>query len=91
MTHQEANPSFDCIDGKHMFFDIFDKDNAPADTDDTGGGHDRDDERIIGGWCMWCGTAAYDADRISDDGTGIGFTPTFRARIPDGFHRQTAN
>lgn len=45
---------------------------------------------VIGGWCAWCGTAAYDGDRITDVGDPVGFTPTYRARIPDGFHRYPA-
>ncbi len=51
-----------------------------ADIHDEHGG-------IVGGWCLWCGTAAYDGDRISDDGHPIGFQPTYTVRVPDRWHR----
>jgi hypothetical protein len=67
------NPSFDCVVGRHLFFDFLDEQGA-----------------TVGGWCPWCGTGAYDADLVSMEGQPVGFTPTFVARIPDGFHRPAA-
>ncbi|GAA3765655.1 hypothetical protein [Micromonospora maritima] len=46
-----------------------------------------DGEACVGGWCLWCGGGAYDGERITDDGQAVGFTPTYRVRVPDGFHR----
>jgi hypothetical protein len=50
------------------------------------------DERggCVGGWCVWCGTAAYDGDRITEDGRAIGFTASYRMRMADDFHRDPA-
>ena len=50
-----------------------------------------DGEVCVGGWCLWCGTGTYDAERITDDGRTVGFTPTYRVRVPDGFHRVPAD
>jgi hypothetical protein len=69
----DHNPSFDCLAGMHLFFDIHDEQG-----------------RTVGGWCPWCGTGSYDGDRITGDGRPVGFVPTYRARIPDGFHREPA-
>lgn len=69
----EANPSFDCITGGHLLFDIHDQHG-----------------QCVGGWCAWCGTGARDADRITDDGTAVGFVPTLKVRVPAHFHRQAA-
>lgn len=66
------NPSFDCVAGKHLHVDVV---NEARDV-------------VVGGWCLWCGTAAYDPDGITDDGKPIGFTPNYRIRIPDGFTRE---
>jgi hypothetical protein len=49
-------------------------------TDDAGS--------VVGCWCLWCGTATYDGERISDEGQPIGFVPSFTVRLPDGFHRR---
>lgn len=51
--------------------------------------HDERDT-VVGDWCPWCGTGTYDGERITDDGRPVGFTPTYRARIPGGFHRDPA-
>jgi hypothetical protein len=39
-------------------------------------------------WCMWCGGGVSDPDKIADDGTPIGFTPTISVRIPADWHRR---
>ena len=43
---------------------------------------------LVGSWCIWCGTASYDGDLITDNGEPIGFEPTFAVRVPNGFHRR---
>lgn len=50
-----------------------------------------DGEACAGGWCLWCGTATYDAERITDDGRPVGFVPTYRVRVPPSFHRVPAD
>jgi hypothetical protein len=32
----------------------------------------------VGSWCLICGTAVYDGERITDDGLAIGFQPMIR-------------
>lgn len=68
------NPSFDCLTGAHLLFDVHDEHGT-----------------VVGGWCAWCGTGAYDSDRITGDGDAVGFVPTLSVRVPDGFHRVPAN
>lgn len=64
-------PGLACIVGKHLFVDV----------------HDAANGECVGGWCLWCGTAAYDGDRITEEGQAVGFTPTFEVRLPAGFFR----
>lgn len=71
-ANMDGNPSFDCVGGHHLFYDIHD----PAGL-------------VVGGWCPWCGTGAYDPDRITEDGRAVGFEPDYRVRIPAGFSRSS--
>lgn len=66
-----SQPGIACITGKHIFIDV--RDAATGDD--------------VGGWCLWCGGGAYDGDRITGDGSPVGFTPRYVARVPDGFFR----
>ncbi len=72
------NPGYDCIFGRHLNIDIYAPEAGP-----TGGRC----LTAVGGWCVWCGTGAYDPDRITDAGQPVGFTPTLHIRIPAGFDR----
>ncbi len=84
------NPSFDCITGSHMFIDIYASTEAAKaarelaeQTGAPNGGKD-----CVGGWCLWCGTAAYDGERITDDGQPVDFTPVYVARITADWFRR---
>ncbi len=50
-------PGLACVVGKHLFVDIYDAARGEC----------------AGGWCLWCGTAAFDGDRITDEGRAEGF------------------
>lgn len=79
------NPGFDCVVGAHMTIDVYDADpgaaTAPRETFAT---------NLVGGWCVWCGTGAYDPDRLTDDGQPIGYNPHYRVFIPARFSRDPA-
>lgn len=79
-TTLRGNPSFDCITGGHLLMEVYD-----AETVET----DLPKRQPVGSWCLWCGTGAYDGERITDDGP-VGFTPIYHLHIPATWHRNPA-
>lgn len=67
-------PGVACFGGKCLLVDVYDAAKPKK-------------KGPVACWCLWCGGGSYDGDRVTDDGKPIGFTPKFKIRIPEGFHR----
>lgn len=68
------SPGIACLGGKHLLVDVYDAAKPKKDG-------------IVVNWCLWCGGGVYDGDHITEDGEPVDFTPKYKIRVPEGFHR----